>query len=155
VRWRETRSAYSDYHRYRNRSRCICGVKVTCQLPRFHISFADQKVLVLYLLDLPPIYLAIYIQLQMPKHLPTFKHLISSSSNPPRPVEKPDKSVNQLIAASRSSDIQATSLREVPPHPIASGSRCTSTRPNIWVPGEGDTSVLVACGLRGDAPVHP
>lgn len=94
------------------------------------------------------------LPIDMPKHLPTFKHLIASSYTPQRPTEKPEKSVNQLIAASRSSDPQAASIREAPPHHVASSS-AASRAPTVWVPGAGDVSVLVACGLRADAPIHP
>ncbi|WWD20553.1 hypothetical protein CI109_105029 [Kwoniella shandongensis] len=86
----------------------------------------------------------------MPKHVPTFKHLLHTPLTPQRSESKESKSVNDLLATSR---ILRPSVRDVPPHIIASGER-------VWTP---PTSIASGSGGGGglglidveEGGVHP
>ncbi|KAL7422656.1 hypothetical protein Q5752_001947 [Cryptotrichosporon argae] len=71
----------------------------------------------------------------MPKHVPTFKHLLHTSTTPSQATKK-ERSVNDLLASSRQNrerDRAARSERERPPH--------------LWLPDTGD-GLLPAERLR-------
>ncbi|WWC72434.1 uncharacterized protein I206_106396 [Kwoniella pini CBS 10737] len=66
----------------------------------------------------------------MPKHLPTFKHLLHSSQ-PTQKKENKEKSVNDLLSSSRNARPVIPSNRDLPPH-------ITSER--IWTPSNTSSS---------------
>jgi len=75
----------------------------------------------------------------MPKHVPTFKHLLASAQ-PLRESEYRERSVNELIASSRA---QKPVQRDLPPHIVGSE--------RVWAPSSGPS------GLPDveDGGVHP
>lgn len=75
----------------------------------------------------------------MPKHAPSFKHLLTATS-PPQQVGHREKSVNDLIANSR---VHYPAQRDLPPH-TAQGER-------VWTPSTGVGGLL---GVE-DGGVHP
>ncbi|WVW81021.1 hypothetical protein I302_103012 [Kwoniella bestiolae CBS 10118] len=85
----------------------------------------------------------------MPKHLPTFKHLLHSSQQPQK-AEPKEKSVNDLLSSSRS-----LRPRDVPPH--LNGASSSNER--IWSPSP-IASTSGTSGLGGlvdveQGGVHP
>ncbi|OCF58445.1 hypothetical protein L486_04478 [Kwoniella mangroviensis CBS 10435] len=71
----------------------------------------------------------------MPKHLPTFKHLLHSSQQVQRTDTKSEKSVNDLLSSSRNAR-----PRDVPPH-----LNGTSTNERVWAP----SPIASTCGTSG------
>ena len=78
----------------------------------------------------------------MPKHVPTFKHLLNTSATNAQAADPPERGVNELLASSRR---HKPVQREIPPH-IARGER-------IWAPSaDAGSSGLVEFE---DGGVHP
>lgn len=78
----------------------------------------------------------------MPKHVPTFKHLIATSSSREQDRKQRDRTVNELLQASRE---QQRNIRDAPPH-------LRSAR------GQGPWSSAtpsVAELASGEAEIHP
>ncbi|WVQ95700.1 hypothetical protein IAU59_002799 [Kwoniella sp. CBS 9459] len=96
----------------------------------------------------------------MPKHVPTFKHLLHTSQTPRAEPQSRERSVNELLSSSRQSK-----LRELPPHISAGGSEGGE---RTWSPalpgGSGESGhggvVGPGAGVGGllnveDGGVHP
>ncbi|WWC65405.1 uncharacterized protein I303_108023 [Kwoniella dejecticola CBS 10117] len=83
----------------------------------------------------------------MPKHLPTFKHLLHSTQTDQK-AEPKQKSVNDLISSSRNARPVAGSSRDVPPH--LAGER-------VWSPSSTSSTTGSAGGLVDveEGGVHP
>ncbi|WWC92116.1 uncharacterized protein L201_007070 [Kwoniella dendrophila CBS 6074] len=101
----------------------------------------------------------------MPKHLPTFKHLLNSSTTITQKQEPKEKSVNDLINSSRnsrpsqSSSTSTNNTRGVPSYLIHNGTSNTNPRERIWSPspiasGSGTSNIgsLVEIEQGG---IHP
>jgi hypothetical protein len=89
----------------------------------------------------------------MPKHVPTFKHLIATSYTR-GPERCPEKSVNDLLSSSRTGQHAASSSlgplgRETPPH-LRHGER-------VWMPSPGTAGDGGGLGLVDvqEGAVHP
>ncbi|WVR08477.1 hypothetical protein IAU60_005532 [Kwoniella sp. DSM 27419] len=95
----------------------------------------------------------------MPKHVPTFKHLIHTSLTPQRHESPPSKSVNDLLSSSR--HVYQTTGRDIPPHVGGAGTNGTSPGERVWAPSP--TAVAGSSGAGGtgglidleDGGVHP
>lgn len=95
----------------------------------------------------------------MPKHTPTFKHLLSAPTDPYQAEsnKKREKSVNELLASSRAASSSAASAlagqRDLPPHIAGRGGREDHVK--VWVPGDAGDTGLSGGGVMGDGGVHP
>jgi hypothetical protein len=81
----------------------------------------------------------------MPKHVPSFKHLIATSGQPDNPSKRREKTVGDLLAIAR---LRTPAVRDDPPH-LSSES--------VWSPGvsAGDTSTSTTLIGIEDGAVHP
>ncbi|WVF68153.1 hypothetical protein IAT40_002916 [Kwoniella sp. CBS 6097] len=94
----------------------------------------------------------------MPKHVPTFKHLLHTSQTPRAEPHAREKSVNELLSSSRQSK-----LRDTPPHiasDAASGERVWNPSSSAGSSSSANAGIGLGAGARGlldveDGGVHP